>query len=671
MSQVNELQMDADSDLSTYRKKLLYIDSDLTSDNIKCLKFLCLDNIPLAKLERIYQGTELFEILANYNLLGPGNLYFLGQCLNVICRKDLSSYLIDSQILDLAHRRISLYRILLFDISEDMDGEDVAKSIYFYGKIPKSKMTMITTGMDLFAYFEQVKVITPQNLKYLIELLEMLGRGDLKEKVDEYRSRNPDSCNTIEETKRPLQKDEVTKMNTEESHPEKQYDSSSSPTSGDSIIPDPLLIQISYHFQGDKEKIRELGLRFGLEIEKINRIFQQHQSRPEMAVLTIFNDWLSSNSKKKSNDEIKDEFISIFNACGMTELSNKLSQVLHRSPKMEPQQNSSTGTEYSKVERQHSEHEVGMKDIQMISVENEEIHNNISVTTGEARIVEPPAPNDDNHSDTVMRDVEAIQNLSIQQPPQMDCYRMDRKPRGFCIIINNEKFDHDPMDVNSRYMKNRQGSSIDRDRLIETFQELSFIVKPYNDLTAVEMARTINHFALNEDHTNYDCFAVAILSHGTRDNVYGKDGKIIAIRDLTGPLKPLSCPSLCDKPKLFFIQACQGQDRQGGLPFERDSVPEINIDEDTPREIIPNEADFLLGMATIPGFVSYRSKTMGSWYITKLCETFNKYAKHFDILGLLTVVNNEVGQANADLEGGRYKQSPAPFYTLRKQLIFK
>ncbi|XP_050389599.2 caspase-1 [Patella vulgata] len=429
----------------------------------------------------------------------------------------------------------------------------------------------------------------------------------------------------------------------------------------DNIIPNPLLVQLSYQLQNDKEKITKLGVGFGLEIETINRIFQQHQLRPEMAILTIFINWLSSSSNGKSKNEIKDEFIRIFYAYGMTELSNKLSEVLHRSFEMEPQQNSSTGTEYSKV---------GMKDI--ASVENQETHENKTVTSGEARIVEPPAPNEDNQPNTVMRDVEAIQNLSIQQPPQIACYKMDRKPRGYCIIINNEKFKRNTTD-NDSIMKDRKGSSIDRDRLKETFDKLLFIVESYDNLKAGEMARKINQFALNEDHTNYDCFAVVILSHGTRDNVYGSDGKPVAIRDLTGPLKPLTCPSLCDKPKLFFIQACQGQERQQGLAIERDVTPENDIDENTPTrgEVIPNEADFLLGMSTIPGFVSFRNKKEGSWYITKLCETFNKYAKHFDILGLLTVVNKEVGEANADLDGGRFKQSPAPFYTLRKRLIFQ
>ncbi len=48
--------------------------------------------------------------------------------------------------------------------------------------------------------------------------------------------------------------------------------------------------------------------------------------------------------------------------------------------------------------------------------------------------------------------------------------------------------------------------------------------------------------------------------------------------------------------------------------------------DEPPPETIPNEADFLLGYATIPGFVSYRSRSMGSWYITKLCEMLDKYA---------------------------------------------
>ena len=44
------------------------------------------------------------------------------------------------------------------------------------------------------------------------------------------------------------------------------------------------------------------------------------------------------------------------------------------------------------------------------------------------------------------------------------------------------------------------------------------------------------------------------------------------------------------------------------------------------QETIPNEADFLMAYSTIPGFVSYRSKSSGSWFISKLCEMLDKHA---------------------------------------------
>jgi len=43
-------------------------------------------------------------------------------------------------------------------------------------------------------------------------------------------------------------------------------------------------------------------------------------------------------------------------------------------------------------------------------------------------------------------------------------------------------------------------------------------------------------------------------------------------------------------------------------------------------ETVPDEADFLLAMSTVTGYVSYRSKSLGSWYITKLVEMLDTYA---------------------------------------------
>jgi len=58
--------------------------------------------------------------------------------------------------------------------------------------------------------------------------------------------------------------------------------------------------------------------------------------------------------------------------------------------------------------------------------------------------------------------------------------------------------------------------------------------------------------ASREDHSNRDCFAVAVLSHGDDKGIlYGTDSTI-AIENLIQPIK--MCRSLAGKPKIFIFQ---------------------------------------------------------------------------------------------------------------------
>lgn len=83
------------------------------------------------------------------------------------------------------------------------------------------------------------------------------------------------------------------------------------------------------------------------------------------------------------------------------------------------------------------------------------------------------------------------------------------------------------------------------------------------------------------------------------------------------------CPQLAEKPKLFFIQACQGKAIQCPVYVEADArIPDLSCMQQSvsPSESIPEEADFLLGMATIDGYVSFRHVQQGTWYIQALCS---------------------------------------------------
>ena len=58
----------------------------------------------------------------------------------------------------------------------------------------------------------------------------------------------------------------------------------------------------------------------------------------------------------------------------------------------------------------------------------------------------------------------------------------------------------------------------------------------------------------NADHSVYDCFACAILSHGgEQDTIYAYDEKM-CLSDFTSPFTGLNSPTLKGKPKLFFVQ---------------------------------------------------------------------------------------------------------------------
>ena len=55
------------------------------------------------------------------------------------------------------------------------------------------------------------------------------------------------------------------------------------------------------------------------------------------------------------------------------------------------------------------------------------------------------------------------------------------------------------------------------------------------------------------NHSDCDCLAMVLLSHGDDGIVYGTNG-FMRFEELIAPLKGSGCKSLVGKPKLFFVQ---------------------------------------------------------------------------------------------------------------------
>lgn len=158
--------------------------------------------------------------------------------------------------------------------------------------------------------------------------------------------------------------------------------------------------------------------------------------------------------------------------------------------------------------------------------------------------------------------------------------------------------------------------------LKRVFEWLNFEVQIHRDLVKETMLSVLKDLGKG-DHRKMDCLVCCVLSHGNEGIVYGVDGSAVRIKELMDPFDGLWCESLVEKPKLFFIQACQGKKEQQpvGIDERKDEDDDDYICSDARvPECIPNGADFLLGMATVPSYVSFRERTNGTWYIQSLCQ---------------------------------------------------
>ncbi|XP_072281875.1 caspase-9 isoform X2 [Pyxicephalus adspersus] len=274
----------------------------------------------------------------------------------------------------------------------------------------------------------------------------------------------------------------------------------------------------------------------------------------------------------------------------------------------------------------------------------------------------------------------------VGKPKTLDIekdYPMIFDPCGYCLIINNMEF------AESTNLSYRAGSDIDRQKLEKRMKSYHFEVSVKNNLKGAEIHEELQLLA-SKDHSRKDCCLVIILSHGceTRHTrfpggVYGTDGVRIPVERIVTYFNGHHCPSLGGKPKLFFIQACGGDQKDRGVTVESGDLPgkfdvsalqsdatpvrtgEGDGDEIDAVASLPTSSDILVSYSTFPGYVSWRDKKSGSWYVETLDEILDNYAESLDLQTLLVMVANVVSSK------GTYKQIPGYFNFLRKRFFFQ
>lgn len=274
-------------------------------------------------------------------------------------------------------------------------------------------------------------------------------------------------------------------------------------------------------------------------------------------------------------------------------------------------------------------------------------------------------------------------------------YPMTSKPKGITLIINNEVFHPNPELTQKEKEKEeldiRHGSDKDVQSLEKLFEALDFKVKVERNIGRKRILDILDDIS-REDHREYDCFVLCLMSHGQDGLFYGADGETVPVESVRDFFNNAKCPSLKGKPKLFFIQACRGRGREKGVVADAPSAqspqaapnflsrqPSTNDDltanssENIDRgfnfhlsKTIPEHSDILIANSTMSGYAAFRNPKDGSRFVRCVVEVFQEFAGHEDLLSMLTMVNKRISEMG-EIDS---KQVSEPTSTLTKKLFF-
>ena len=223
-------------------------------------------------------------------------------------------------------------------------------------------------------------------------------------------------------------------------------------------------------------------------------------------------------------------------------------------------------------------------------------------------------------------------------------YDMNNEKRGNALIINIKKYENNTH-------REREWSVRDVQNLTNTLTNLDFDIKLCQDLTKQQLESVMQEQA-TIDHRNSDCFLCVIMSHGNQERIVTSDNEEISFEQIMAPIK--TCASLVNKPKLFFIQACRGEnDAEFASPKPRSSsakskssnsgnetqnmmdhgintIPNDSQQHNSKPQTtkIENESDLLVYYSTLPNHLSFsKDISEGTVFIKSLCEVFDMPTK--------------------------------------------
>ncbi|XP_071534947.1 caspase-1-like isoform X2 [Panulirus ornatus] len=258
-------------------------------------------------------------------------------------------------------------------------------------------------------------------------------------------------------------------------------------------------------------------------------------------------------------------------------------------------------------------------------------------------------------------------------------YNMEHKHRGLALIFVHDRFSLGGPPI-------RPCAKHDFSICMKAFKHLGFVVQDHWNLNKANFLLQLYKVS-QQDHTDSDGLVLVFMSHGglhgktNKEFIWTYDAKVDTI-ELWKNFNAEKCPSLAGKPKMFFIQACRGEETDKGVCLKQPKALRVQADSQQTNIIeeyvIPENADMLMMWASYPGMYAFKSGNKGlngSVFLHFLAQVLIEDAQDDDLASMLLRVTREVAIHYESYVPGdnilhKNKQIPYTASTLMRKVYF-
>lgn len=213
---------------------------------------------------------------------------------------------------------------------------------------------------------------------------------------------------------------------------------------------------------------------------------------------------------------------------------------------------------------------------------------------------------------------------------KLQVYNMKSSKRGVFFFVNIIKF---------QGKKDRIGAEKDRENLITLFKEMFYTVYYYEDVTRDEFFKLMLELKKLQNLKSFDSFVFCLQTHGDlymhQTICEFSDGQTITVDRIIETFSNANCTALVGKPKVFFFPFCRGT-----ISDKERKISTIQTDGAV-NSAVPSFSDIMICYGTVPGFVTHRDTSFGSWYVRELCKVFAEHACDCHLEELLKMVGSK------------------------------